>query len=460
MPTTQNTWQVWELPTAGGEPRLVTSDKQPDVHNFDACYLPDGRVLYCSTACFQGVPCVSGGDKVSLLYLLDRETSVVRQLTFDQDHSWDPTVMPDGRVVYTRWEYSDSPHYFTRLLFQMNPDGSNQREFYGSNSYWPNSMFYTRPVPGHPTQVATIVSGHHGERRAGELILLDPARGRREADGVVQRLLDRGQPVEPKIVDQLVAETWPKFLHPAPLSSKYYLAAARRADGESNAIYLVDTFDNLVLVRAEPGYHLFEPVPLQPMATPPVIPDRCAVADRRHGLHVADCLWPGPGLGRRSPGRGQAGYGVLRFPLCYNQMGGTSTSRRRAMGRAPDPGHGSGQGGGSARVHRAGQQRRSGSSRWSRGRALQVMRSWLYRHAGRAVELHRHATRVARTEPRRAGPPSPPRASPTCSRTGAAQPAGSASGAKSSRCSTASASLATTAGRGGRRSSTTASRAR
>ncbi len=372
------------MPTAGGEPRLVTSDKQPDVHNFDACYLPDGRVLYCSTACFQGVPCVSGGDKVSLLYLLDRETSVVRQLTFDQDHSWDPTVMPDGRVVYTRWEYSDSPHYFTRLLFQMNPDGSNQREFYGSNSYWPNSMFYTRPVPGHPTQVATIVSGHHGERRAGELILLDPARGRREADGVVQRLLDRGQPVEPKIVDQLVAETWPKFLHPAPLSSKYYLAAARRADGESNAIYLVDTFDNLVLVRAEPGYHLFEPVPLQPMATPPVFQKGRAVADRRHGLHVPMSR-PGPDLAGVPRGAVKPRLRGHRFPLCYNQMGGHINIAvdgpwdvRRILGTVPVK-----------EVARRGspvpgQQRRSGSSRWSRGRALQVMRSWLCRHAGRA----------------------------------------------------------------------------
>jgi len=376
MPSDKNTWQVWELPTEGGAPALVTSDKQPDVHSFDGCYLPDGRILYCSTACFQGVPCVTGSDKVSLLYLLDRETGVVRQLTFDQDHSWDPTVMPDGRVVYTRWEYSDSPHYFTRLLFQMNPDGSNQREFYGSNSYWPNSMFYTRPVPGHPTQVATIVSGHHGERRAGELILLDPVRGRREADGVVQRLLDRGKPVEPKIVDQLVASTWPKFLHPAPLSSKYFLAAARSADGQNNAIYLVDAFDNMVLVRAEPGYHLFEPVPLQPTATPPIIPDKVDLSRKDATVYMAD-VYAGPGLAGVPRGTVKR-LRVYGFHFAYNQMGGHINigvdgpwDVHRILGTVP--------------VHE------DGSARFTvpantpiavqplddRGRALQVMRSWM-----------------------------------------------------------------------------------
>jgi hypothetical protein len=56
-----------------------------------------------------------------------------------QDHNWCPTVLHDGRVMYLRWEYSDIPHYFSRLLFRMNPDGTGQSEHYGSNSYWPNS---------------------------------------------------------------------------------------------------------------------------------------------------------------------------------------------------------------------------------------------------------------------------------------------------------------------------------
>jgi hypothetical protein len=121
--------------------RQVTQSEFPGVQNYNGCYLPNGRIMYCSTACNQGVPCVSGGDHVALLYLADADGQNIRQLTFDQDHSWYPTVMNDGRVMYTRWEYSDTPHYFTRLLFQMRPDGMAQMELYGSNSYWPNSIF-------------------------------------------------------------------------------------------------------------------------------------------------------------------------------------------------------------------------------------------------------------------------------------------------------------------------------
>ena len=102
--------------------------------NYDACYLPDGRIIFDSTRCFHGVPCVGGSNTVANLCLMDADGSHVRQLCFDQDHDWYPTVLNDGRVLYTRWEYTDSPHYFTRLLFHMNPDGTDQMEYYGSNS--------------------------------------------------------------------------------------------------------------------------------------------------------------------------------------------------------------------------------------------------------------------------------------------------------------------------------------
>ena len=66
----------------------------------------------------------------------------IRQIAFEQDHTYNPTVMPDGRILYLRWDYTDTPHVWNRVLFTMNPDGTGQSEFYGSNSYWPNSLFY------------------------------------------------------------------------------------------------------------------------------------------------------------------------------------------------------------------------------------------------------------------------------------------------------------------------------
>ena len=53
--------------------RQVTPGEEPDVDNYDACYLPDGRIIFDSTRCFQGVPCVGGGNTVANLFLMDAD---------------------------------------------------------------------------------------------------------------------------------------------------------------------------------------------------------------------------------------------------------------------------------------------------------------------------------------------------------------------------------------------------
>jgi formylglycine-generating enzyme required for sulfatase activity len=295
MPGKNGRWQVWELGVDGKNLRQLTLDDPSDVDNYDACYLPDERIMFASTRCFAGVPCVGGGNTVANLCLANPDGSGVRQLCFDQDHNWCPTVLNNGRVLYSRWEYSDLPHYFSRLLFQMNPDGTGQMEYYASNSMWPNSIFYARPIPNDPAKVIAVISGHHGVPRMGELILFDPARGRREADGVVQRIPGYGQKVDPVIRDGLVEGSWPKFLHPFPLDDKYFLVSCQPTASSNWGIYLADVFDNMVLVKEEPGYALFEPVPLRKTARPPVVPDRVDPAQDQATVYLTD-IYLGEGL--------------------------------------------------------------------------------------------------------------------------------------------------------------------
>ena len=164
-------WRICEIildPETGKlvkGPIPVTPDMGQGAQNYDACYLPDERVIFSSTAVRQGVPCIGGSAPIANLYLLSADRKRVRQICFDQDHNWNPAVMNNGRVLYTRWEYMDIPHYYSRLLFHMNPDGTDQKAYYGSNSIWPNSMFFARPIPGESRNVAAIVSGHHGVAR-------------------------------------------------------------------------------------------------------------------------------------------------------------------------------------------------------------------------------------------------------------------------------------------------------
>ncbi len=392
-------WQIWEMASDGSGLRQVTPGVEPDVDNYDACYLPDGRIIFDSTRCFQGIPCVAGSDAVANLYIMNADGTGIRQLCFDQDHNWCPTVLNNGRILYSRWEYSDTPHYFSRLLFHMNPDGTNQVEFYGSNSFWPNSMFYTRPIPNHPSKVVTIVTGHHGVARMGELVILDPAKGRKEGDGVVQRIPGHGQPVEPVIVDQLVDTVWPRFLHPYPLSEHFFLVSCKPTPEQPWGLYLVDSFDNMLLLHEEPGYAIFEPIPFRTQPAPQSIPDRVNLAKKDATVYLMD-VYEGPGLSNVPRGTVKS-LRLYSFHYGYQRIGGHQHvgmegpwDVRRILGTVPVSEDGSAYFSVPANTPIAVQPLDS------EGKALQVMRSWFTAMPGEVLSC------VGCHEPQNTAPPS------------------------------------------------------
>jgi len=312
-------WQVFEMNVDGSGLRELPLINEPDVDNYDACYLPDGQVAFTSTAPFVGVPCVYGNSHVTNLYRWDRGGSI-RQLTVDQEHNWCPTVAHNGRIIYLRWEYTDLPHSNSRILFHMNPDGTGQMEYYGSNSFFVNSFFYARPVPGHPTKVVGVATGHHGVARAGRLLVVDPALGRHEADGVVREIPGWNRRVEPIILDPLVDGVWPQFLHPYPLSDKYVLVSARPAPDALWGIYLVDAFDNMTLIKQVDGHALLEPVPLRPTSRPPVIQDRVDPERRDAVVYMTD-VHVGDGL-KGVPRGTVKKLRLFTYQFSYRGMGG------------------------------------------------------------------------------------------------------------------------------------------
>lgn len=320
MPSSNGCWQVWELGVDGSGLKQLPLIPDNDVDNYDGCFLPDGNLIFSSSATFAGVPCVRGSAHVANLFRWERADGKIRRLTFDQDHNWCPNVMGDGRVLYLRWEYADIPHYVSRILFAMNPDGTVQREFYGSNSYWPNSTFYARPAPGSATRFFGIVSGHHDTQRMGELVLFDTALGRHEADGVIQRIPGRGKKVEPLIRDRLVADSWPKFLHPWPLSDKYVIVAAQTSQGQEWGIYLADVFDNMTLIKKTPGQALIEPIPLKARTRPPVIPSKVKLGATDALVHISD-IYIGPGL-KGVPKGTVKQLRLFTYQYSYRGMGG------------------------------------------------------------------------------------------------------------------------------------------
>jgi len=209
-------YQVMEVGIDGSNPRQVSTIGGEYVHNYGGVYLPSEKIVFSSTAPMIGVPCIGGSQSVPNLYLMGPNGENTRQLTFEQDADWYPTVTADGRIMYLRWEYTDIMHYYSRIMMTMNPDGTNQRAIYGSQSLWPNSMFYARPLPGEPGKFSAVVTGHHGVAGTGKLTIFDTNKGYAHADGVVQYIPGYGKEVTHVTVDQLYPTVKPQLLQKFP----------------------------------------------------------------------------------------------------------------------------------------------------------------------------------------------------------------------------------------------------
>jgi formylglycine-generating enzyme required for sulfatase activity/cytochrome c553 len=397
MPDESKLWQVYEVDVDDGNQRRLSPGDQIDVHNFDSCYLPNDKIAFVSTAPFQGVPC-NASVNVGMTYLMDADGTNVRQLCFEQDHNFCPTVMNDGRILYLRWEYTDIPHVWARFLFTMNPDGTGQREYYGSGGYWPNAIFFARPVPDHPTKVVGIVTGHH-VGRVGELVVFDPALGRNAADGVVQRIPGFGKKVESLIEDKLAMESWPKFLHPWPLSEKYFLVACKPRPQDLWGIYLVDVFDNILLLKELEGYALLEPIPLRKTNRPPLITDRIDLS-RKDALVYLENVYEGPGL-KGVPHEAVKQLRLFTYHFAYHRVAGINHrvgadgpwEPKRVLGTVPvEPD-------GSAMFRIPANTPISIQPIDADGKALQLMRSWMTAMPGEIVSC------VGCHEKQNAGPP-------------------------------------------------------
>ena len=297
------TWQIHEIRTDGTGLRQV-SREDPKVDNFDPCYLPGGQIVFASTASWHAVPCWHGKERACAIYRMDADGSNMRQLCFDQDLDLHPAVLNDGRVVFSRWDYTGILHMYLRPLMAMNPDGTNQRALYGSNSYWPNSLYYPQAVPGRDGMLVTIVTGYHGPARMGVPALIDTNRGWHGGSGVLQLLPGRGKPIDDSVkVDQWYARTWPKFLNPVPLAKPetnrgagtYFLVAMQPAAEAAFGIYLIDVFDNIVPLLVDGKYDFFEPLPVVKRDPPPVIPD-AVDPSRDESIVYLDDVYAGPGL--------------------------------------------------------------------------------------------------------------------------------------------------------------------
>ena len=140
----QDDYHLYEMDVATEKVRQITSGL--GFADYEGMYLANDDIIFNSSRCVQIVDC--WWTEVSNLYRCDKDGKFLRRLSFDQVHTNFPTVLEDGRIIYTRWDYNDRGQLYPQPLYQMNPDGTSQMEFYGNNSWFPTTILHARGIPG------------------------------------------------------------------------------------------------------------------------------------------------------------------------------------------------------------------------------------------------------------------------------------------------------------------------
>ena len=281
-------YHLYELTLASGQIRPLTTGQ--GFADYEPAFLPNGHLVFASTRCVQTVDC--WWTEVSNLYTCDPDGRYLRRLSFDQVHTVYPQVLDDGRVIYTRWDYNDRTQMWPQALFQMNPDGTAQTEFYKNSSWFPTTIAHARGIPG-TQKVMAIFTGHH-TAQAGKLGVLDPARGRQENAGA--RLIAPPRETPAPRTDYY-GQDGELFQYPFPLTEREFLVAyaplgwnkAHRPKGDADfGIYWMDVTGRRELLATDATLACQQPVPLVPRTSPPLRPSTVDYARTNGTFYLQD----------------------------------------------------------------------------------------------------------------------------------------------------------------------------
>lgn len=314
-------FHLYEMRADGSQVQQLTEGPYDD---FAPRYLPNGQILFVSTRRGSYHRCGRGPCPTYTLALANADGSNARPISYHETHEWDPVLLHDGQVLYTRWDYVDRHAVFYQQLWTMRPDGTAAASYYGNNTFNPVGVWEARPVPGSCRIMATAAA-HHA-MTAGSIILLDVSGGRDGLNPITRLTPDAPfpeseipvanrskprawfNPTDHASTASLPpeAERWPGHCYrtPFPLSEKYFLAAYSFDSliGEPDAptanmfgIYLVDAFGNKELLHRDGEISSLWPVPLHPRTPPMDVSPAVASSPRETGTFVMQNVhlsWP------------------------------------------------------------------------------------------------------------------------------------------------------------------------
>jgi hypothetical protein len=283
-------YHIYEVNSDGtGLKQLTTAEGVSDI---DPLYLMDGNIVFSSTR--EPKFCMCNRHIMANLFRMDADGANIHQIgksTLFEGHS---TLMPDGRILYDRWEYVDRNFGDAQGLWTVNPDGSNHAIYWGNNTAAPGGVIDARMIPG--TQLCMAIFGACHDRAWGSLAIIDRTKGVDGREPVVrtwpEAAINRIQERLPdgKYGYDAFKNLVPRYEDPFPLSDKYFLVS-RTVPGDKTSekmgIYLVDIFGNEVLLHAE-GPGCYDPMPVAPRERPSMKPSHLDFSKDTGLLYVQD----------------------------------------------------------------------------------------------------------------------------------------------------------------------------
>ncbi|MHC4176382.1 MAG: LamG-like jellyroll fold domain-containing protein [Planctomycetota bacterium] len=288
-PHNEKSFHLYEINVDGSGLVQLTDGKFDD---FDPVYLPDGKhIIFSTTRAHTYVRCMPPTNAF-VLARCDRDGKNVYLISYNNEPDYLPSVMNDGRIIYTRWEYTDKPLWRAQALWSVNPDGTQVSVYWGNQSVWPDLLKDARSIPN-SRRVMFTGSAHHNWF-SGSVGIIDPDEGFNFPHGLTKVTADvpwpesGNGPTDPaESPDYHGSGRYVAYYSPYPLSERDFLVSANR--GGKFVLYLMDVDGNRELIY-EGTHNIFHAVPLKPRQRPPVISDRVVWPDRENRLN------PQPGV--------------------------------------------------------------------------------------------------------------------------------------------------------------------
>jgi mono/diheme cytochrome c family protein len=206
------------------------------------------------------------------LYRCNSDGSGIRPMVYGEANEWDPSVLHDGRIIWTRWDYINRHDTIYQSLWTIRPDGTGTAHFYGNYTRNPCSIAEARAIPGSHKVVGTATAHH--SYTAGSIIVIDPRQGQ-EGDRPIERVTPEIPFPETEGWGTGAAATpWPitEDLFLCALSHEPHARQGQTPSDKAFAIYLVDTLGGRELIYRDERQSCFAPIPLRPRPMPPVLP--------------------------------------------------------------------------------------------------------------------------------------------------------------------------------------------